>query len=93
MNRPDARFIEHEPTLIRARKLPDGSVVRVFEDGSTRPFDYHSDWARVDAMTEEEIEANALSDPDNPPITDEQWARMHRVPNPNWDQGLDTIKQ
>jgi putative transcriptional regulator len=32
-------------------------------------------------MTEEEIEANALSDPDNPPMTDEELARMHRVPN------------
>ncbi|MDP9349555.1 MAG: BrnA antitoxin family protein, partial [Gemmatimonadota bacterium] len=31
-----------------------------------------TDWARLDAMTEEEIEANALSDPDNPPWTDEE---------------------
>lgn len=31
-----------------------------------------TDWARIDAMTEEEIEANALSDPDNPPWTDEE---------------------
>lgn len=35
-----------------------------------------TDWARLDAMTEEEIEANALSDPDNPPLTDEQLANM-----------------
>ena len=27
-----------------------------------------TDWARLKAMTEEEIEANALSDPDNPPM-------------------------
>ncbi|MCC6791319.1 MAG: transcriptional regulator [Thermomicrobiales bacterium] len=33
-------------------------------------------------MTEEEIEANALSDPDNPPLTDAELARMRRVPNP-----------
>jgi hypothetical protein len=32
-----------------------------------------TDWARVDAMTEEEIEQNALSDPDNQPLTDEFW--------------------
>ena len=32
-------------------------------------------------MTEEEIEANALADPDNPPITPEELARMRRVPN------------
>lgn len=29
-----------------------------------------SDWARVNAMTDEEIERNAASDPDNPIITD-----------------------
>jgi putative transcriptional regulator len=31
--------------------------------------------ARLDAMTEEEIERNALSDPDNPPWTDEELER------------------
>lgn len=38
-----------------------------------------SDWARVDAMTEEEIEANALSDPDNPPWSDEMLANAQPV--------------
>ncbi|MCC7023142.1 MAG: helix-turn-helix domain-containing protein [Thermomicrobiales bacterium] len=33
-------------------------------------------------MTEEEIEANALADPDNPSLTQEELARMRRVPNP-----------
>lgn len=32
-------------------------------------------------MTDEEIEAAALSDPDNPPMTEEELARMMRVPN------------
>lgn len=32
-------------------------------------------------MTEEEIIANALSDPDNPPLTDEDFKRMERVPS------------
>ena len=41
-----------------------------------------TDWARVLAMTEEELHQNALNDPDNPPLTDEQLARMRRVPNP-----------
>jgi putative transcriptional regulator len=31
--------------------------------------------ARLEAMTDEEIEANALSDPDNQPMTDEQLDR------------------
>ena len=32
------------------------------------PEDTQTDWARVKAMTDEEIDAAALSDPDNPPI-------------------------
>ena len=34
-----------------------------------------TDWNRLASMTEEEIYANALSDPDNPPLTDEQLAK------------------
>ena len=41
-----------------------------------------TDWDRVLAMTEEELHQNALDDPDNPPLTDDQLARMRRVPNP-----------
>jgi putative transcriptional regulator len=41
-----------------------------------------TDWARLMAMSEEEAHQNALDDPDNPPLTDEQLARMRRVPNP-----------
>ena len=37
------------------------------------------DWAKLDAMTDEEIEAAARSDPDNPPLTDEQLAKMRLV--------------
>jgi uncharacterized protein (DUF4415 family) len=33
-----------------------------------------TDWARLRAMTEEEIDRNALDDPDNPPWTDEELA-------------------
>lgn len=33
-----------------------------------------TDWARVDAMTEEELDAAARSDPDAQPTTEEDWA-------------------
>jgi putative transcriptional regulator len=72
----------NETEMIRARLLPDGTVVQVMPDGSLRPMQSRTDYARVAAMTEEEVEANALSDPDNPPMTDEELARMRRVPNP-----------
>lgn len=39
-----------------------------------------SDWARFDAMTDEEAEANALADPDNPPMTQEQLRAAPRMP-------------
>jgi hypothetical protein len=39
------------------------------------------DWARLDAMTDEEIEAAARSDPDNPPLTEEQLAKVRIVRN------------
>ena len=36
------------------------------------------DWARQDALTDEEITARALTDPDNPPLSPEQLARFRR---------------
>ena len=69
--------------MIRAKLLPDGKVVEVLPDGSTRPFPKLSapEQARLDAMTDEEITAAAFADPDNPPLTDEQLAQFERVPN------------
>src|SRR3984893_9524971 len=37
-----------------------------------------TDWARFDAMTDEEVMAAALSDPDAQPLTSEQLAKMRR---------------
>lgn len=38
------------------------------------------DWSALDAMTEAEKHAAALSDPDAQPITEERWQRMKPVP-------------
>jgi putative transcriptional regulator len=38
-----------------------------------------TDWARLDAMTDEQVEAAALSDPDAQPLTPEQLAKMRLV--------------
>lgn len=35
-----------------------------------------TDWARVDAMTDDEVLAAALADPDAQPMTDDELARM-----------------
>ncbi len=42
-----------------------------------------TDWARLDAMTEEEIDRAAAEDPDNPPWTEEDWKNARVV----WPQG------
>jgi putative transcriptional regulator len=38
-----------------------------------------TDWSRIDAMSDEEVVAAALSDPDAQPLAAEQLARMRRV--------------
>jgi putative transcriptional regulator len=38
------------------------------------------DWTQADAMTEAEIHAAAISDPDAQPLTPERLARMKRTP-------------
>jgi putative transcriptional regulator len=70
--------------MIRARRGPDGRLEQILPDGSTRLLEgmTEADWARFDAMTEEEIIQNALEDPDNPPRTTAELARMRRIPNP-----------
>lgn len=70
-----------EENTVQAKLYPDGRVVEVLPDGSERPFEDHTDWERLRNMTEEEIEANALSDPDNPPLTEAELARLRPVVN------------
>ncbi len=66
---------------IRVIQFPDGRIVQELDDGTTRSLVDRTDWARVAAMTEEEVEANALSDPDNPPWMEEELQRLKPVPN------------
>jgi putative transcriptional regulator len=49
------------------------------------------DWAAFDALTEEEVMAAALADPDAQPLTDRQLSRMRRVSlakHVRWKLGL-----
>jgi len=43
-----------------------------------------TDWARIKAMTENEVMAAALSDPDAQPLTPKQLAKMRRVSRAKW---------
>ena len=67
----------------RVRVKSNGTTVEVLPDGTTRPYvsDQKTDWARVDAMTDEEAEANALSDPDCQPLGTESQAKTRKGPH------------
>ena len=68
-----------ENTIV-ARRQSDGTVVQVLPDGTTRPLEDKTDWARLRAMTDEEVTAAAMSDPDARPMTPEQFRAARRVP-------------
>jgi putative transcriptional regulator len=67
-------------TTIVAKRQSDGTIVEVLPDGATRPFPEETDWERLRAMTDEEVHAAALADPDAQPLTPERLATMRRVP-------------
>jgi putative transcriptional regulator len=60
----------------------NGLTMQVMPDGTRRPIEDKTDWARLNAMTEEEIEAAAVADLDNPPLTETELKKLRRVPNP-----------
>ncbi|MBU7581865.1 MAG: helix-turn-helix domain-containing protein [Nostoc sp. TH1S01] len=63
-------------TTITARMHKDGTVVEVLPDGSERPFPEQP----MHDMTEEEIHAAAVSDPDARPMTEAELRNARRVP-------------
>ena len=65
---------------IVTKRQSDGAVVRVMADGTTQPLAESTDWARLRAMTDEEVTAGAMADPDAQPLTETRSANMKRVP-------------
>lgn len=65
-------------TVVRRKR--DRSLIRVHADGSTEPLHDRTDWERVRRMTDDEAEAAARTDPDNPPRGEAELANMRRVP-------------
>jgi putative transcriptional regulator len=70
-----------EGRTITARRLKAGTLLEVLPDGSMRPFPPDAtDWTALRGMSEDEINAAALTDPDNPPRTPEREKHLKRVP-------------
>ena len=65
---------------IVAKRQSDGSLVQELSGGSATPLEDKTDWTRLRAMTDEEVMAAALADPDAQPMTQEQLRTARRVP-------------
>ena len=74
-------------STITAILKSDGTLVEVMPDGSERALEGRP----MRKMTEQEIIAAAMSDPDNPPMTEEELSRMRPVAKSKrvrWKLGL-----
>lgn len=60
----------------------DGKVMIEQPDGSYREAAGRTDWDRVNALSEDEVEAAARTDPDAPPLDDEFWRNARVVLSP-----------
>ncbi len=60
----------------------NGVTKQVMADGSKQVIEDKTDWARVNAMSEDDIEAAALADADNLPLSDAELKKLRPVPNP-----------
>ena len=67
-------------TIIVAKRQSDGTVVQILPDGAVKPLEDKTDWARLRAMTDEDVTAAAMADPDARPMTAEQRRTARRVP-------------
>jgi len=79
---PDGRGSTDALLLLEVRQLrptDEGPVTRVTLEEAKRMED-HTDWEYLRNMTEAEIEQNARTDPDNPPLSFEQLMKGKRVP-------------
>jgi putative transcriptional regulator len=67
-------------TTIVAKRQSDGALVQVMPDGTTRPLRDTADWDQLRAMTDEDVLAAAIADPDARPVCAEELVRAPRVP-------------
>jgi putative transcriptional regulator len=62
--------------------MNDGNITKFHLDPANPPTLSAEEVVRLEAMTDEEIEAAARSDPDAQPLTEDELRQLQRVPNP-----------
>ena len=61
----------------------DARITKVsLSDLKSRDRESKTDWAEVDALTDEDIERAVANDPDAPPILDEAWFKSAKLTTP-----------
>ena len=60
----------------------NGTTVQFMKDGTQQVLADKTDWARLNALTDAEIEAAAEADLENPLLTDTELKQFRPVPNP-----------
>lgn len=68
--------------ITTVRRQADGSVVKVIAKGESRIIKDKTDWKKLSAMTEKEVNSAALQDEDNLPLTYKELKQFKSVPNP-----------
>ena len=61
------------------RRLPKDASMPIETDTGRPNSTGEFDWTAFDALTDEDVEAAAKADPDNPPLTEEQLSRLRPV--------------
>jgi hypothetical protein len=64
--------MKHASTT-KARLTPEGAVMIEHPDGGYRPAPNLTNWERVSALSNAEVDAAAQADPDAPPLDDAFW--------------------
>ena len=60
----------------------NGATVQFMQDGSQRVLADKTDWVRLNALTDADIEVAAEADLENPLLTDAELKQFRPVPNP-----------
>lgn len=70
-----------EESIKTIHLFPDGHVFEVASNGSQQLLVGQTNWEQIRAMTDPEIEALALSDSENPPLSETELQALTTIPD------------